>query len=334
MIYNEDYWKEEQMHRGSVAISTGLSWVRMAPLLAAAEEDFLRPLLGDVVMDEVIGIFENLLPPDRTEAESSVLRLARRAELNLALWANFDTLSVRISDQGFQRQESDSWRPAYKYQEDNLRRGFANAGFNSLDRLIDYLETHLDEFPKFAGSPAYTISQRSIVRNTADVQDIYDINNSRLVFLRLRPLLHQVEELCLQPVLGNKLYDALRAWLEDGETALDGETYPDDKWEQLRDRCRKVVVMTAIVQLLRTTGSVTDRGVYFRQTSSAGGGNESISPVADNRLQLLLADADRAREGYVGRLTSWVKTHMATHAAGDPHQVLHRDNDDGAAFWA
>jgi hypothetical protein len=334
MIFSEDYWKEEKEGQRVVAVSTGLSWPRMAPLLQSAETDYLRPLLGVAMTHEVNGIYWDLEPPKRTPQEREVLRLAQRAVLNVALWVNFDVLSVRISDQGFQRQESDSWHPAYKYQEDNLRQTFRNTGLNAIDQLLEYLEANIDLFPAFEQSPAYTVSKKAIVRNTAEVQEVYDINSSRLVFLRLRPIINQVEELTLQPAIGDTLYDALLAYLDDGTTSISGTAYPSTSFDTLRTLCRKVVVMAAVIQLLRTTGSVTDRGAYFAETIASGGGNETDRTVTDTRLQLLLTDAQRAYDGYLGRLTRWAMSEFADVNGGNPHTVLHRDNDGGKAFWA
>ena len=333
MIYSEDYWKKEGEGKKIVPISTGLSWVRMEPLLANAQSEYLLPLLGEQLNAELDGIYE-MRPTDRSKTETTALALAQKALVNLALWSNFDALSVRISDQGFQRQESDSWHPAFKYQEDALRRSFANAGFNAIDQLLLFMEADPKSWPLFVTSPAYTLSSHSVVRNTSEVQAVYDIHSSRLLFLRLLPIMSQKEELSLQPILGNKAYAALRAWLDDGETSIDGHDYDKALWESLRLKCRNVVVMEAILQLLRTTGSVTDRGAYYSSYVATGGGNESSQPASDTRLQLMITDAEHARDSYVARLTNWISSLMPCLSGGDPLRVLDRDNDGHAAFFA
>ena len=333
MIYSEDYWKSEGEGKKIVPVSTGLSWVRMEPLLRNAQADYLQPLLGDALNAEIDGIYE-MRPGERSADEQKVLTIAQKAVVNLALWSNFDALSIRISDQGFQRQESESWHPAYKYQEDALRRSFANAGFNAIDQLLSTMEAAPLVWPLFASCPAYTLSQQSVVRNTAEVQEVYDIHSSRLLFLRLQPVMKQMEELALQPILGDKAYAGLQAYLNGGDTSVCGQTYVPALWESLRYKCMKVVVMEAILQLLRTTGTVTDRGAYFTAIVASGGGNESAQAVADSRLQLMITDAERARDGYVARLTSWVSVLMPELSAGDPLRVLDRDNTGKAAFFA
>lgn len=333
MIYSEDYWKKEGEGKKIVPVSTGLSWVRMEPLLRNAQTEYIEPLLGEKLNAELDGIYD-MPPTDRTASEQRALSLAQKAVVNLALWSNFDALSVRISDQGFQRQESDSWHPAFKYQEDALRRSFANAGFNAIDQLLLLMESDEKSWTLFRSSPAYTLSNRSVVRNTSEVQAVYDIHSSRLLFLRLLPIMRQKEELSLQPILGNKAYAALRAWLDNGETSIDGHVYDKALWESLRMKCRNVVVMEAILQLLRTTGVVTDRGAYYSSYVATGGGNDSSQPTSDTRLQLMISDAEHARDGYVARLTNWMSSLMPELSGGDPLRVLDRDNEGHAAFFA
>lgn len=332
MLFTEDNFRDGEL-KMLIPVSTGLSWARLAPSLAAAEHDYLHPLLGDRLHTEVIGIYHRERTT-RSKAESEVLRWAKRAVANLAIWAHFDALNLRITDQGFQRQMSDDWQPAYKYQEDALRTQFANEGFNALDSLLTTLETYADEFQALPTSPAWAQSQKDIVRSTSEIQDIYDIHSSRIIFLRMQPVLRQIQELTLQPILGDTLYNGLQQWLKYDTREVNEHIFLDSTWNELRDRCRKVMVMAAVLQLLRTTGTVTDRGAYFSQVSASGGGNESSTPISDTRLQLMINDAEKALKGYTARLTTWVSTEMHEVAAGSTLRVFDHDNDNRSAFWA
>lgn len=333
MIFSEDYWKSEGEMKKVLPVSSGLSWVKMSPLLENAMTDYLVPVIGQPLTDEISWIYEKIDPSERSEVEKMVLYLAQRAVANLAFWSNFDMFSLRISDQGFQRQQSDSWQPAFKYQEDNLRMQFANTGFNALDQLLVTLEDHMDDFTNYKIAPVYLATQKNIVRSTEEIQDIYEINNSRLVYLRLQPIIRQLQELTLQPIMGDSIYDALVTYLNGGEQE---ETYADVEdatWEKLRNHARKVVVMAAVRQLLRTTGTVTDRGAYFAEYG--GGGGTMTAKVVDNtRLSLLISDAERAMNGYTARLTTFIKINFSDTFGGASLRVFDRDNDDKKAFWA
>lgn len=135
-----------------------------------------------------IRMYWNRIPKGATEREkldSRLLEICKRANANLAFWNDFDEISMRITDAGFQRQKSDngeSFQQVYKYQEDNLRASLRNKGFNALDELLEFLYAHIAEYPEFASSQAYQDRKSAIVRSTADVNDVCFINGSRIVF--------------------------------------------------------------------------------------------------------------------------------------------------------
>jgi hypothetical protein len=152
------------------------------------------------------------------------------------------------------------------------------------------------------------------------------------VYLRLLPVIRQVQELTLQPILGDHLYEGLVGYLK-GDVPEDMSGIQESVWRRLRDHSRKVVVMAAVRQLLRTTGTITNRGAYFTSVGG-GGGTQNTQPVPDARLSLLIADAERAMAGYTARLTSYVRVWMPEQFGGAPLRALDRDNEQKPAFWA
>ena len=73
----------------------------------------------------------------------------------MAFFYNFDALQLRITDQGFQRQGSEDWQQAFKYQEDRLRDGFRTKGFNAIDEMLDFLDENVSTFTQYEESTAY-----------------------------------------------------------------------------------------------------------------------------------------------------------------------------------
>ena len=126
-----------------------------------------------------------------------------------------------------------------------------------------------------------------VVRSAKEVNDVYFIDGSRLVFLRLRPLLKEVEDTMLPGVIGQSLYDAMQQAFETGTTDIGDTTV-----EELRIRCGQYCIFKAVAQLMRQTGSVTDRGLYFLQTTASGEGNEDITPADHDRAAYRAANAE------------------------------------------
>ena len=223
MIFSAKKWNNGKELKAVMKVNTAISFDMMEAPLRNAFRQYLVPLLGDAMVGEVVEIYEFGPNPDvleqntegateREKLDSRLLEICKRANANLAFWNDFDEISMRITDAGFQRQKSDngeSFQQVYKYQEDNLRASLRNKGFNALDELLEFLYAHIAEYPEFASSQAYQDRKSAIVRSTADVNDVCFINGSRIVFLRLQPHLKFAEEMLLQPAIGDKLYEHL-----------------------------------------------------------------------------------------------------------------------------
>ncbi|MEG1860996.1 MAG: DUF6712 family protein [Bacteroidaceae bacterium] len=327
MIFSANRWNDADEMKRFVPVSSALSFENLESALRDAFDLFVIPILGEPTARRIVQIYQ---AAERSEAEALVLDTCQRAVANLAFWYDFDELSVRITDQGVQRQESDTFKSAYKYQEDNLRRGFKNKGFNALDRLIDLLDRHLAEFPEFAKAPAHDHRAEALVRSTAEVDRIYFINRSHLVFLRLQPIFRTVEQTTLRPLLGTKLYEALTVALASGKESIGtpGST------EDLRRRCADFVVLRSVAQLLRTTGSITDRGLYFSQVLPAAGSGESLQPVDTERLALEVNRVETSATAYEHILMTWIENTLPEYFQGRQSRVLDRDNDGHKTFFA
>lgn len=319
MVFSKEKWNNAAELNQFIPVSAALYFESVQSSLDDAWRLFVLPLLGYALAEEIEAYY-NLEEP--TALQRKVLNECQRAVANLAFWYNFDELNVRISDQGMQRQESDgSFKQTFKYQEDQLRAAFKNKGFNSLDRVIDLLDKHQKDFPLYEQSPAYASRKSSIVRSTAEVDANYFINNSHLIFLRLKPIFKLVEESGLRAVLGESLYKDLLKAIKDGET-----TIGDTTTEELRLRCVSFVVFTSIAELMQQTGTLTDRGLYFEQIHE-GDGNLSVKPARPGDLMIRVDNLRKNADTCLNQLMNFIQLNLPTYYKGRQSDVLTRDNN-------
>ena len=330
MIFSAKKWNNGKELKAVMKVNTAISFDMMEAPLRNAFRQYLVPLLGDAMVGEVVEIYEFGPNPDvleqntegateREKLDSRLLEICKRANANLAFWNDFDEISMRITDAGFQRQKSDngeSFQQVYKYQEDNLRASLRNKGFNALDELLEFLYAHIAEYPEFASSQAYQDRKSAIVRSTADVNDVCFINGSRIVFL-------------LQPAIGDKLYEHL----------IDGLVNPPEdeearkSMERLRLACSRYIVAMAVRRLLMETGSVTDRGLYFTAVQPGEKGNEEKRPVDTERIAVQIQNLKTDADMYMTVLLRTVRSCFENFYEGDPRQIYDRDNDHKRTFW-
>ena len=319
MVFSKEKWNDAAELNQFIPVSAALYFESVQSSLEDAWRLFVLPLLGEALAEEIVAYY---VDEDPTALQLKVLNECQRAVANLAFWYNFDELNVRISDQGMQRQESEgSFKNTYKYQEDQLKTSFKNKGFNALDRVIDLLDKHQKDFPLYEESPAYATRKSSIVRSTAEVDANYFINNSHLIFLRLKPIFKSVEDTVLQPALGDALYQALTKALKDGTAELG-----DTTTEEFRQRCASFVVMKSIAKLVRQTGSLTDRGLYFASIHE-GDGNLSVRPSDRETALSLAGELEREADTRLNLLMKFIQFYLPDFYKGRQSDVLNRDNN-------
>ena len=319
MVFSKEKWNDAAELNQFIPVSAALYFESVQSSLEDAWRLFVLPLLGEALAEEIEAYYDDEEP---TALQLKVLNECQRAVANLAFWYNYDELNIRISDQGMQRQESDgSFKQTYKYQEDQLKTSFKNKGFNALDRVIDLLDKHQKDFPLYEQSPAYAMRKSSIVRSTAEVDANYFINNSHLIFLRLKPIFKSVEDTVLQPALGDALYQALTKALKDGTEVLG-----DTTTEEFRQRCASFVVLKSIAKLVRQTGSLTDRGLYFASIHE-GDGNLSVRPSDRETALSLAGDLEREADTRLNQLMNFIQLNLPTYYKGRQSDVLNRDNN-------
>ena len=319
MVFSKEKWNDAAELNQFIPVSAALYFESVQSSLEDAWRLFVLPLLGEALAEEIEAYY---IDEDPTALQLKVLNECQRAVANLAFWYNFDELNIRISDQGMQRQESDgSFKQTYKYQEDQLKTSFKNKGFNALDRVIDLLDKHQKDFPLYEESPAYATRKSSIVRSTAEVDANYFINNSHLIFLRLKPIFKSVEDTVLQPALGDALYQALTKALKEGTAELG-----DTTTEEFRQRCASFVVLKSIAKLVRQTGSLTDRGLYFASIHE-GDGNLSVRPSDRETALSLAGDLEREADTRLNLLMNFIQHYLPAYYKGRQSDVLNRDNN-------
>lgn len=332
MLFSQFKWNNAAEISPYVPASASLSFQKVEHALASVESIFLFNLLGTTMLARLQRIYDDRLSEDAAtqDIERQALGIAQRAEANLAFWWHFDALNLRITDQGFQRQQSDEWVPAFKYQEDRLRERFHQQGFNALDALIDFLADNIGKFPEFRRSDAYTRRQLSTVHNRAEVEQYLSIGHSTLVFLRLQGEFTMAAGADLQATMGATTYNQYCAWLQAPDS------YPDDfpvSFEQLRQKCVPVIVFASALRLVQRTGTLTDRGLYFEAVKAAASVNHTKTPAADKQIGDRLATLKDDLLNAQSHLKSFLRTYYPDLFGDKPGNII-RDNDNHNAFFA
>ena len=309
-------------------VNVTCSFRSLAPAIAMCERKYLLPILGDDLFGRLSAYY---LQETRDNATlDTLLELCQYAVVRLAYWQDYDLLSVSMSDKGAADNAGEG--RLYKYQSDALKSALKNGGFDQLDTVLEFCESHLDELPEFLQSPAYTDSRSLIVGTTREFDEIFNIGHSRLVFLKMRHFVRTAQETELRHRLGEAFCSEL--------LAADPH---DERLARILPDVKKFTVLWAVADGIGELHRLpTERGLVFETSQAASGSDTAVSVVPPQELKAMADEYRRKAERYIAAAIATLKKHIRDYPsyrafAGDnapKNEVFHRDNTNRKIFFA
>ena len=187
------------------------------PYIDEAQETFIKPVLGDVLYDQLQGAMN----PDDHAPEArpidgrlvDLLAMIRKPLALYALWLGADEFGVSISSQGIQVIESPTHKTAPQYRVQNLKENWIRRANTALDLVLKFLDEHKEDYTGYEPQDADLF-----IRGTLEFNSEVDIRESRRVFVSLKPIIRSVEKKYIRPTLSAEFFDELKtAWKSDDD---------------------------------------------------------------------------------------------------------------------
>lgn len=314
-------------------IGVGNEFNRLKPHIENAENKYIKPLIGIEMYDELQEFYDVDYPVEPSEvqiATKNLLTKIQHATIHLAYFVGFDFLNTTVSDAGFQRTESDRTKGLYKYQEDNLRTYFSDAGFNSLDNVLVFLENNIEHFSEFKAHENWTILKKAFLPTVKIVETIpFNLHGSRLIFLAMKPHFAFVEDTTIRTTLGETIYTEIK-------TELAKDT-PAEKVTAILPYIRKPLIYLASAMLMEETGAtLDDKGLYFEKLTGNYPSNKMKGPSTDQRIAAMVARNLHIGNSYLEMLKSYLIENAEDWEdySGQTGSIPNRDNTNKKTFWA
>lgn len=243
-----------------IPVGNSLSFETLLPYIREAEEAILAPNIGEELLTQI----DNYLQADTlTDIQKELLKRTQLVAARFALSYFIPNGEVIIGDDGITTVgKGEARTAAYDRQIVRLQESTSKQAWDSLDRLLSFLEKNATEFPAFLESEAYTRYQRGLVRNTQTFNDIYYIANSRLTFQAIHPELMNVEEDRLIPLITREHYDIIHAG-----GAL------DENYSRLLSLSRKAIIFQAVANVIQLQQNVSLDAATLRVYGSNSAGD-------------------------------------------------------------
>ena len=319
--------------------SAATSYDRLEPHIQNAEKAFIIPLLGKEMYDALEEYAADPANPqyinpsrqwpgsdptdEKEKATALVLWHAQHAIINLAYFVGFDVLGAFVSDGGFRRLEGDTQKSLFKYQEDNLKRYFQETGMNSCDDMLEAVEAHIGHFPQF--EEMLEKLRSNIIPDTKTFNIHYHINNSRIVFMRVKPHMKTVRELVLAKEIGEQNMAFILEELKKEE--------PGQKVKNILPYLRNPMAYLAVTMLMEETGAeVTERGLYFTGQRSIMN-SDFVMPTNENRVTYLIERNRKIADQYLAMLRKHLNKEEWEGDFSRDSRLHNRDNSGKRTLW-
>lgn len=251
-------------------ISDDLDFSKWAPILPLAMRR-LEAIIGNDVLDAICSLYHEFKEPE--------LVAAAQKPVALFAWSMMiPTLDAQHGAGGRQKKFGENEKGLTALQEYKDEQNILNLSYESIDALIEILETGLYLF--WEESEAKRRALSLLIRNKSEFDRYYTIGSHRLYFTLL-PIIREVQQTQIEPIVGT---DRMNALLR-GDLSL----------AHLYDPCRRPLALLTIKKAVeRLPIEVIPEGIV--QVQQTGSVQEKLRSEKEARRQVaesLGTDADR-----------------------------------------
>ena len=174
--------------------------------------------------------------------------------------------------------ESLAWEWMYDRDDAAALRNYQR----TLDRLIKFLNANAGSFPEWKNSEARKATLNLFINTARHFDSLYPIDSSEVFFLRLSPLMREIERKYIKPILGADKFKELKDAIAAGDL--------DEDDEDLLDAiCDPIPLLTMSKALIRFSVTLLPEGVVQQFVSERQVSKASL-PAALELLKKISKD--------------------------------------------
>ncbi|OIN61169.1 DUF6712 family protein [Arsenicibacter rosenii] len=193
------------------------TWDTWAPFVRQAELDHIVPAIGEELYDHLLTKINaatdvvTATPLEETLIERIRIALCHFVEMDseLAIMLQKGDLGVAVASPP-NMQAPGKWAIVARIKEAR------DKADRSLERVLQYLEKHVGSFPVWVNSNAYTVSHSLFLATATEYTEYFGaVQNSRRLYVALRPYIIKAENDLIRPLIGESFYTYLKGKLPD-----------------------------------------------------------------------------------------------------------------------
>lgn len=230
-------------------------------------------------------------------------KLLQEAAANLIFYYYLPFMDTQASDGGIFRIETDTRKSLYKYQKQELKEVTMQNSIDALDAALEFMETNKADFPAWTASTSYTVFNGYFLQNSTQFSQYVPINNSRVLFIHISPLVKEMESRLLEPILGIPLYEEMKSLLLNNSLNSDEII--------LRDKCNGFMACQIFKNVMPFLNLSFKNGIV-RTTSKDDDNTKQETTSPNTELDFLLRDLSEKAESRKAEIVNYLNANVAT----------------------
>ncbi len=289
-----------------ISLSVDFDFSVLQPHLDWAYRTYIPNLLGADLLALLIKYLAaptdiTIVTADRAPFFAALNSLVNEVVIQIAMFDWLSIASISFSEVGLQRIEGDisglSRKSAYQYQEKNAKEYFRRKGFNALDAVLNYVIENLVQFDEFKTAEIYADILGEVIPNVINFNKCFNINNSTLLFIKLKQFIREAELFDIAPSIGLVFYNTIKASLDS------------DDIKALLPELRNAIAYKAIARGIETTSiNIAEDGARLIVKASS---RENMEVTSKPELNAIIASANNTGDNYIGLLCKNIRANLS-----------------------
>lgn len=222
------------------AISTTLELTSIEPVIYDAARRHLTPYLGVDFYEDLVSSYAG---SSMSPAQTALLPKVRKPLALLTMYEYAKIGGIEFGEGGIHRNESDTKKAAFRYQEKEYSRYMIEKGYEALELLLKFLSDNVATYTGWADSEEAAMHLNPLLNYAADFRRLLSVQCDRWTFECIRPLIAEVETAAAQAILPAAFYTGFK------ERHIAGTLTAPEK--ELRTRIRKAIGHFAVSEAIQ-----------------------------------------------------------------------------------
>jgi hypothetical protein len=196
-IFNDDISDFKELVGG--AVNASMDMASLKPSVKDAFYNHVERWLGDAQWKRLV---QGKAQDDLTEAEEALLPYVQECVAYLSLYEYVSIGAIQANGSGFQREESENHKTAYKYQVNQYKEYFLINGYEALERMILFLVANELDYLLWQGTEGAAEATALFINDTRTFRRRFNFKITRYTFEHLRGLMKDLDLFIAEAAFG------------------------------------------------------------------------------------------------------------------------------------